>query len=144
MRVNEPLRSSAADAKRGAKRAVGPGGFAALLAPDASTPAQSVARSTPTTGLMGILALQQVDDPTTRRSAGLKRGGALLDHLEDIRRSLVLGDVTVAKLQQIAAMVGTEDRSGDPRLDSILDEIGLRAAVELAKHGLYSVASSCA
>jgi hypothetical protein len=58
----------------------------------------------------------------------------MLDHLEEIRLGLLLGTIPMAKLEQLGQLVRAKrDQINDPQLLAILDEIELRAAVELAK-----------
>ena len=83
-----------------------------------------------------MLALQEVSDSTTRRGRALERGATMLERLDDIRHGLLLGVVPREKLKALVQMVqGRRERSDAPRLAAILDEIELRAAVELAKLG---------
>ncbi|MEM9899464.1 MAG: flagellar assembly protein FliX, partial [Pseudomonadota bacterium] len=60
----------------------------------------------------------------------------ILDELERMRLDLLMGEVPVSRLQQIAGLVArTRDRVADDRLASVLDDVDLRARVELAKLG---------
>lgn len=90
------------------------------------------------TSLDALLALQEVPDATGRRSAGVKRGMDLLDRLDDIRVGLLTGTIPRERLGQILQLVRSRREAfDDPKLTAILDEIELRAAVELAKLGQY-------
>jgi hypothetical protein len=78
--------------------------------------------------------LQAFEDPAERRRRAVKRGRATLDALDALKVGLLAGDLDSAALARIeaeAASVG--ETSGDPGLDHVLAEIGLRAAVEVAK-----------
>jgi Class II flagellar assembly regulator len=92
-----------------------------------------------TVGLAGVstvLALQGAPDSTERRARqrAVQRGDAMLDELEEIRLGLLLGAIPRGRLEQLAQLVRTRrEQLDDPRLMAILDEIELRAAVELAK-----------
>ena len=58
----------------------------------------------------------------------------MLDNLEEIRLGLLLGTIPVSRLEQLAQLVRAQrEQVNDPKLTAILDEIELRAAVELAK-----------
>lgn len=84
-----------------------------------------------------LLSLQEVNDASTGRSRGLQRAGDLLDHLDEIRYGLLMGGLSRASLQDLARSVRQQRAmASDPRLGEILDEIELRAAVELAKYGV--------
>src|SRR5689334_16479169 len=84
-----------------------------------------------------VLALQEAPDATTRnraRQRAKERGNLMLDHLEELRMGLLLGIVPLAKLETLAQLVRAKrEQIDDPKLLAILDEIELRAAVELAK-----------
>jgi len=83
-----------------------------------------------------VLALQEAPDATRGRAKkrAQERGNMMLDQLEEIRLGLLLGTIPMAKLEQLATLVRAKrEQIDDPKLLSILDEIELRAAVELAK-----------
>ncbi len=62
------------------------------------------------------------------------RGVEILDRLEEIRRGLLLGAVPKERLGELARMVREKrERGADPVISRLLDEIELRAEVELAK-----------
>ena len=64
----------------------------------------------------------------------IRRGEDILDRLEELRHALLVGSVPKERLIQLAQMVrARRDTVGDPRLATLLDEIELRAEVELAK-----------
>ena len=99
---------------------------------EASTAAVSSAG--PLAAVDALLSLQEVPDATSGRSRGLKRAEDMLDHLDAIRHGLLLGSIPRDKLNGLLAVVRERrDDVGDPRLAAVLDEIELRAAVELAK-----------
>jgi hypothetical protein len=82
------------------------------------------------------LMLQDVGGATDREARRnlVRRGEELLDMLEEIRHGLLLGTVPLDKLQSLADNVRTRrDACQDPRLVALLDEIELRAEVEIAK-----------
>lgn len=94
----------------------------------------SVSAATPLTPLDALLAVQEAGSSTQGRSKGLIRGGRMLDLLDDVRHGLLRGTVPVSKLESLLGLVRNQrDRIDDPRLAEILDEIEVRAAVELAK-----------
>ncbi len=96
--------------------------------------AQMVSGPGPIAALDSILALQGMDDSTDGRSKGLKHGEQLLDMLDQVRDGLLAGGIPRATLNRLAAAVTRRhDQFADPRLQSVLDEIELRAHVELAK-----------
>ena len=95
----------------------------------AATPAATLA------GLDAILTLQtNMDTPEERRRRSARRGNDLLDGLDRLKASLIMGRVSTRDLQAIASRLGERAGvSGDSRLDGLVAEIELRAAVEIAK-----------
>ncbi|CAA7618598.1 flagellar assembly protein FliX [Magnetospirillum sp. UT-4] len=83
-----------------------------------------------------VLLVQSVGDAPEReaRQRMIRHGEHILDRLEDIRHGLLLGTVPESKLVELAQMVrNRRDTCTDPRLAALLDEIELRAEVEIAK-----------
>lgn len=143
MKVNGPNGVGSAAAPRGAARAAA-GGFAL---PDASgvSDAAPAGRMSATLGVGSIdvlLALQEVGGPLERRRKAVRRAGVILDVLDEVKLALLDGGVPPAALQRLMTAVRLE-RGGadDPRLQGLLDEIETRAAVELAKIEMSSVAA---
>lgn len=86
-------------------------------------------------GLDAVLTLQtDADTPQERRRRSVRRGHDLLDGLDRLKAALLGGRVAVRDLRAIAGRLAERGTaSGDPRLDGLMAEIELRAAVELAK-----------
>lgn len=125
-------RTAGRPATGGARFSVGEGG--------ASQAAAGPSAVVETPALDSLLALQAVEDPLLRRRKALRRGGALLDTLEEIRLDLLAGRVGEGRLNRLLALVTqVRERAGDG-LDALLDDIELRARVELAKHGHFPAA----
>jgi hypothetical protein len=83
-----------------------------------------------------IFLAQSVGDDAEReaRRRLIRHGEEMLDKLEELRHGLLLGIIPKEKLEQLAQSVrGRRETCADPRLGAILDEIELRAEVELAK-----------
>ncbi|WP_331311847.1 flagellar assembly protein FliX [Methylobacterium oryzae] len=69
-----------------------------------------------------------------RRRRSAQRGQDLLDGLDRLKAALLGGRVAPQDLRAIAGRLNERaGLSGDPRLDGLMAEIELRAAVELAK-----------
>ncbi len=84
--------------------------------------------------LGGLLGAQEVDEREAKRSKAQKRGRLTLDVLSNLRDSLLMGTLPYTTLRQLERLVAQErDDLDDPVLMSILNEIEVRAAVELAK-----------
>jgi hypothetical protein len=106
--------------------------FAAAL--DDSEPAAAAAQSPAVSALEGLLSIQEMPDALVGRRRAMLRADVLLDRLEDLRLGLLAGVVPRDRLEELARLARTaRDTVDDPRLAAILDQIDLRAAVELAK-----------
>ena len=96
--------------------------------------AQVVSGPGPIAAVESILTLQGIDDSTSGRSRGLAHGERLLDMLDEVRDGLLAGGIPRATLNRLATAVSKRQEGfADPKLQSVLDEIELRARVELAK-----------
>lgn len=101
--------------------------------------ARSAKATAPTSSVDALLAMQAVEAEDPNESRAKKRGAKLLDLLEDVRQGLLIGVIPASKLNGLVAAVrGERAAVSDPKLKSILDEIDLRASVELEKLGLNS------
>lgn len=93
-----------------------------------------VAGPGPIAALDSILMLQGMDDSTDGRSKGQAHGEQLLNLLDAVRDGLLTGGIPRSTLNKLAAAVTRRhDAFADPRLQDVLDQIELRAHVELAK-----------
>jgi hypothetical protein len=112
------------------------GGFSLPQAAGPSGPAQ-IARTSGAAGVMSVdalLALQDVGGPMERRRRSVRRAGRILDVLEDIKVGMLSGDLSAGELDKLMVAVRDERHATeDERLESVLNEIETRAAVELAK-----------
>lgn len=91
-----------------------------------------------TTAFDAILALQQVEDPLARKRKAVKRGLSLLDVLDGIKTDVLAGQVSEARLDQLMGLIAMAREESTPGLDAVLDDIELRARVELAKFGRFT------
>ncbi len=86
------------------------------------------------TGVGGLIGIQEVSEDEVKRKRAYKQGRLTLDALEQLRDGLLSGSLPVATLRNLERMVAQERTLvSDPKLNAILDDIELRAAVELAK-----------
>jgi len=91
----------------------------------------------PLTAIDTLLTLQSIPEATEGRRRAVRRAGDMLDLLDDIRLGLLEGRIPRGKLEGLLRVVQSHrDEVVDPRLGAVLDEIELRAQVELAKHGV--------
>ena len=81
-----------------------------------------------------ILALQSVGDFTEARKRATSRAHNLLDVLDELKLSLLEGGLPESKLKVLMNLLKVQrDDTDDPSLEAILNEVEVRAAVELAK-----------
>lgn len=100
-------------------------------------PTGAVSGAAPAHAVDALLAIQEVEDSTSGGANARARqwGKEVLDRLEVIRLGLLAGGIPVSELRSIAALVSRQrNKATDPRLQELLDEIELRALVELAKY----------
>ena len=109
----------------------------------AESRAQVVSGPGPIAALDSILTLQAMDDSTDHRSKGMQHGEQLLDMLDQVRDGLLAGGIPRTTLNRLANAVSRRHESfADPKLQTVLDEIELRAHVELAKLEQADLAAS--
>ena len=125
---------NAATGSRGARG--GASGFSLGQAAGAAAPAAtaSVAATSSMAGVSALMALQEVEGPLERRRRAVKRGGGLLDRLDELKMALLSGETGGPALERLARVLREErPDDGDAELTALLDQIDLRAQVELAK-----------
>jgi hypothetical protein len=135
MRIYGPNGTALATAPKQARRTAG-GSFTVSEqeAPHTTSGAPPL-RSIST--LDALMTLQGVDDPLERKKRAVAKGRNALDVLDSLKVGLIDGSVdgsTIARLK--VAAEGLNEASGDSGLDTVLDEINLRVAVERAKAGI--------
>lgn len=122
-------------AKKADKASETDGGFDDFIA--SGTTQTSPAKSTQSIAKVDVLlAVQGAEDPTERaaRQRMKLRAGSLLNELDKIKTALLTGRLTLGHCIDIADVVASHrEKVADPTLTSILDEIDLRAQVEIAK-----------
>jgi|SRR6185312_2592854 len=132
MEIKGPSRVESGLIRRKAPAATGGGGFSVTAPPEPH--AQIVAGPGPIAALDSILALQDMGDEGDGRSKGLAHGEQLLDILDCVRDGLLAGGIPRTTLNRLAvAVTRRHDIFADPKLQDVLDQIELRAHVELAK-----------
>lgn len=134
MKVTGPTGPATPQAQRPARAT---GGFNLPAASTPSGPSTATATSSVSSlaGVSALMALQGVEDPTERRRRAVRRGHGLLDRLDELKMALLSGQDGSAALSRLAHDLKEErpDVDSDQGLKSVLDQIELRAAVEMAK-----------
>ncbi|MEP2830625.1 flagellar assembly protein FliX [Parvibaculum sp.] len=142
MKIGQTRSASQSGTARATRASSGGSGFA----PSSASGARGTAGLSGLASLGAVdalLALQETpvsDDAlhSPRRKA-IRRGEEMLDILDDIKLSLLMGQLPKSKLSRLLAVVERQGSSfNDPRLGQVLAEIELRAKVELAKFGTYT------
>jgi class II flagellar assembly regulator FliX len=133
MRIEQSSSLSSTTARRGAQAASGGSGFAQALSSDTATTAANAPKAVTTVD--NLFMLQEIaSDLPERRKAAVQRGTSMLDRLDDIRIALLTGSLPRSQLENLRRMAKERGEIlNDPQLQSVLDEIELRVAVELAK-----------
>ena len=132
---NAPIRSTSI--RRAGKTSVGRSGQFTdhLVTGEAGAPTGNSSSSTPVGAVDSLLVLQEVPDATSGTSRAKLRAQDLLDQLDEVRHGLLAGALSRQMLDRLSRIARSERQSvDDPRLQELLDEIELRAAVELAKY----------
>jgi len=136
MRITGPSKAGPAEPKKSRKAGAGSGdAFAKALGDSNESAGAAAARpSGPVASVDALLSLQGEAEADAGREQGLARARDMLDLLEDVRRGILLGAIPRDKLHRLAETARSR-REGftDPQLGELLDEIELRAEVELAK-----------
>ena len=130
-----PLRSGAVRRTSAGKPAKQDGFADAMDETEGTAPAPGgVTGAGPIQSVDSLLALQGSDDASERHGRARARGEALLDRLDMLRTDILLGRIPRNRLDELSALVRTSRAAvDDPKLGEVLDEIELRAEVELAK-----------
>jgi hypothetical protein len=135
MRIYGPNGTALANAPASARRAAS--GTFTLNEEEGTRSAGSTGSLRAISTVDALIALQGVEDPTERKKRSLAKGRNALDMLDSLKVALLDGSVNQSTLARLkVAAEGLTEESGDPGLDSVLGEIDLRVAVELAKAGI--------
>lgn len=136
MRVEGPKSSVAVNKER--KAASGGSSFS-LPGSAGATQADSAQSAGPSAALQSldaILALQSVETAEDRAKRAVRHGHDLLDQLEALRADLLAGHISPQRVGALLGLLRAKEGSDDPKLAALIDDISLRARVELAKLGL--------
>jgi len=119
--------------RSGAASSARPGEFSRLLEP--ATESSGVTATTTIGSVDALLAAQSVEaSGEEERRQAKKRGDEILDRLDELRHGLLAGTLTQAQLVALANLVRSRRATiVDPKMREIIDEIELRAEVEIAK-----------
>lgn len=135
MKIKGPDRITTSSVKRAKdKKTADKAAFNKALSTDSIQSSSAMSGTAPLTSVNSLLALQELPTATEGQSKGLKRVESLLDHLEAIRHGLLLGQISKKRLNDIVkALASQREKNLDPELVQLINDIELRAKVELAK-----------
>lgn len=137
MKINGPSQTQkAGGAKKLDKAGSASGGFGSMLGVDESSETAHAASAGVIARVDVLLAAQGTEDPAEKKAKQKmrKRGSEILHQLDKIRLGMLTNNMTVGNLIDIADVVAAHrERINDPQLAGILDEIDLRAQIEIAK-----------
>ncbi len=135
MKIDGPSKTQGAGGSKKSGKVDSDGSFGDFIA---SAP-KSTASAAPTHSIArvdALLSVQAAESPTERaaRKRMKERGESVLQELDKLRHSILTGTMTLGQIVDIADVVASHrERVTDPKLTAILDEIDLRAQIELAK-----------
>ncbi len=112
------------------------GDFSSLIDSGDSGNVDSTQASAPAVQLGGLLAINDVPPVTSQGDiqARVRHGRTLLDDLEQLRIEMLDGNIAPETAKQLVETVREEqEETHDAALESILQDIELRAEVEIAK-----------
>lgn len=133
MRIESKPPTVPASRRRDVKSGSGSGPeFTVGIEEDQAASAPAAAR--PMSSVDGLFQLQELPDALAERRRAVKRAGSLLDRLDDLRLALLSGSLPMSQIAELQRVVTSARGSiDDPHMIEVLDEIDLRARVELAK-----------
>ncbi len=117
------------------------GGDFSLSSSDSAQKSAGPAQAASTSGLFGmdaLLALQGEEDVLVgRRRRQIKRSNDILDALDDLKVSVLSGEIDDEALLRLQSNIAaSREDTEDEKLQGVLNEIETRAFVELAKRRL--------
>ncbi|MDY0030151.1 MAG: flagellar assembly protein FliX [Pseudobdellovibrionaceae bacterium] len=147
MKIQGPDQTNKASSTKKSSKSgsAGSSSFGALIGgSEAEAPAHTAAASA-IAGIDALLLVQESEDPTERaaRKRMNERAGDLLGQLDKIKIGMLTGTLSVGNLIDIADVVASHrEKLKDPQLSALLDEIDLRAQIEIAKMKMALEAST--
>jgi len=128
--------ASGPSAPQGSRPTRSAGGFSLPAAggAHAASAAVATAAASGVGDVSALMALQGVEDVMERRRRAIRRGGGLLDRLEELKLALLNGEAGEGTLESMGRALREERPiDADSALNGLLEQIDLRASVELAK-----------
>jgi len=133
MKVDQTSRNSLAGVKRSSgSRGVASSDFDSLLISEQKI--DDVATTNRLSSVDAVVALQEITGDNTDERGAKNRANLILDKLEDIRMGLLMGQISKSNLEELSKiLIVARENSIDANLLEIIEDIELRAKIELAK-----------
>ena len=133
MKVDQTRRNSLSGVKRSSgSRGVASSDFDSLLISEQKIDA--VAATNRISSVDAVVALQEITGDDTDEKGAKNRANFILDKLEDIRMGLLMGQIPKSNLEDLSKiLIVARKNSIDSNLLEIIEDIELRAKIELAK-----------
>lgn len=134
MRITGPKRSSQVSTKAKTGGSAAASGSFSVSESGGANAAASAGSVRSLTAVDALISIQEVPDATARRAKAIARAENILEMLEEIKIALLSGALPRSRVTKLTRLV--EEARGveaDADLSGVLDEIDLRARVELAK-----------
>ena len=133
MKVDQTRRNSLAGVKRSSgSRGVASSDFDSLLISEQKIDA--VAATNRISSVDAVVGLQEITGDNTDERGAKNRANLILDKLEDIRMGLLMGQIPKSNLEELSKILAVaRERSIDSSLLEIIEDVELRAKIELAK-----------
>lgn len=114
-----------------AGRSVPRQGAAGFAVPDETEAASETAAAAPVSGL-SLLSLQEVESDADRNRRARRHGEDMLDALRRLQRALLGETIEAEVIGRLDRLSLSVPLAADPALRALVDQVALRARVELA------------
>lgn len=136
MKIEGPSKTQkASKSDKASKTGKTDGTFGAMVASAAKE--TSAASATQSIAKVDALLMVQGVESATERAARRRmrdRGDQVLRQLDHLRLGILTGNLTIGQVVDIADVVASHrEKINDPKMTAVLDEIDLRAQIEIAK-----------
>lgn len=122
--------------RKSSRKAGGAGGAAFSVGDSSETVSAASAQGIASVGSMdALLALQAVDDPLNAKRKAIDYGNDVLDVLDRLKTDLLAGQISTERMNRLVSLLAQKRGKVPSEVEALLDEIELRAQVELAKLG---------
>ena len=133
MKVDQTRRNSLPGVKSSSgSRGVKSSNFDSLLISEQKI--DPVASTNRISSVDAVIGMQEITDDNKDERGAKNRANLILDKLEDIRMGLLLGEIPKSNLEELSKVLEVaRENSVDSKLLEIIDDIELRAKIEIAK-----------